>query len=98
MRFDIVERFVADSTGEGGVACDDHKVLVTATQVAPDSHAERCGKRGSCVAGAITVVVALGVRKKTVEPAELAQRMTAIQPPGRPSVHVAIVADGDDGK
>jgi hypothetical protein len=41
--FDIIERFVTNSARKSGVACDDHDVLVTSAQVAPHSHAERCG-------------------------------------------------------
>ena len=38
---DVVERFVGDAAGEGGVAGDADDVLVRAAQVAPHGHAER---------------------------------------------------------
>ena len=96
VRFNVVQRFVADSARKGGIACDDHNVLVTAAQVATHGHAERCGKRSACVAGPVTVVFALGTQKKTVEPAELAHRVKTIQSPGKHFVYVALMTDIHD--
>src|SRR4030095_2586792 len=43
VRLYVVERFVADSAGECGIACYHDDVLVTTAQVAPDRHAEGSG-------------------------------------------------------
>src|SRR5262249_38022504 len=67
VRLDVIERFVTDSARKGGVACDDHDILVTAPQIASNSHAERCGKRSSRMTSTIAIVFALGAQKKTVE-------------------------------
>src|SRR5262249_42508978 len=68
MRFDVVECFVANPACERGIAGDYHDVLVTASQVTPNGHAKRCGKRRPCMSRAITIVLALGAQKKAVEP------------------------------
>src|SRR5262245_50325105 len=96
VRFDVIERFVANSARESSVARYDDDVLVTAPQVAPDGHAECCGKRRSCVAGAIAIMFALGAQKKTVEPAELAHRTKSIKPAGKHFVDVALVTNVHD--
>jgi hypothetical protein len=93
MRFDVIERFVADSAGESGIACDHYDVLVTAAQVASDRHAECRRKRRACVTCSITVVFAFCPQKKTVEPAKLAHRMKTVETPGKHFVHVALMAD-----
>src|SRR5262249_36220424 len=96
VRFDVIKRFVTNAARESSVACDDDDVLVTAPQVAPDGHAECCGKRRSCVAGAIAIMFALGAHKKTVEPGKLAHRVKTVEPPGKHFVHVALVAHVHD--
>ncbi len=40
LRSGVVERFITDSAGEGGVACDHDHVFVAAAQIAADRHAE----------------------------------------------------------
>ena len=96
MRFDVIQRFVTDSARKGGVACHDHDVLVTAPQVAPDGHAERCGKRRACVARAVAIVLAFGAQQKAIEPAELTHGAKSIEPAGKHFMHVALVADVHD--
>src|SRR5262249_20351782 len=91
VRFDVVKRFVTDSARKGSVACNYHDILVTAPQVSPDGHAERCGKRRACVARTVAIMFALGAQKKTVESAELAHRMKTIEPPGKHFVDVTLV-------
>jgi len=70
MRFNIVERFVTDSTGERGIARDYDNVFIAAAQIASHSHAESSGKRGAGMTGAVAIVFAFCAQKKSVEPAE----------------------------
>ena len=83
VRFNIVQRFVADSTGERGIARDYDNVLVAAAQISSHSHAETSGKRRACVTGTVTVVFAFRAQKKSVEAPELAHRMKTIEAAGK---------------
>src|SRR5437667_196970 len=49
MRFNVVERLVADAAGERGVARHDHDILVASAQIAAHRHPEASRKRGSSV-------------------------------------------------
>ena len=91
MRFDVVERFVADAAGERCVAGHHHDVFVTAAQIAADRHAERSGERRAGVTGAVAIVFAFRAQEKTVEPAELSHRVETVETPGKHFVHVALV-------
>src|SRR6187551_3167772 len=93
MRFHIVERFVADSTGERGIASNYDNVFITAAQISPHSHAETSGQRGASMTGTVAIVFAFRAQKKSVEALELPHRVEALQTPGEHLVHVALVAD-----
>ena len=96
VRFDVVERFVTDATGESSIACDDDDVLVTAAQVAPDGHAETSGKRRASMTGTIAIVFAFRAQKKTIEPLELPHRTKSIEPAGKHFMDIALVANVHD--
>src|SRR5262249_50806254 len=96
VRFDVIKRFITDTARKSSVAWADDDVLVTAPQVTPDGHAECRGKRGSCVAGAIAIMFALGAQKKTIEPAELTHGTKSIEPAGKHFVDIALVANVHD--
>src|SRR5713226_10464502 len=96
MRFHIVERFVADSAGERGIARHDHDMLVAAAQIASDRHPESGGKCRPRVTGAVAIVFAFRSQKKTVQAAVLAHRGKAIETPGKHFVHVTLMTDVHD--
>ena len=96
MRFDIVERFVTDSTGERGIARDYDNVFIAAAQIASDSHAESSGKRGAGMTRDVAIVFAFGAQKKAIQTAELPHRGKAIEPPGKHLMDIALVTDVHD--
>ena len=96
MRFDIVERFVTDSTGERGIARDYHNVFIAAAQISSHSHAETSGKRRASMTGTVAIVFAFRAQKKSVEALELPHRVDAIEPAGKHLVHIALMADVHD--
>ena len=96
LRFDVVQRFVADAAGERGIARDYDDVLVAAAQIAPDRHAERGGKRRAGVARAVAIVLAFGAQEKAVQPLVLPHRVKAIEAAGKHLVDVALMADVED--
>src|SRR5437660_3426095 len=91
MRLNIVDAFVADSTGKRGVACDHYDVLAAAAQVASNSHTKRRGKRGPSVARAVAIVLAFRTEKKTVEAADMAHMFKTVEPAGKYFVPIALV-------
>src|SRR6266545_7669484 len=93
MRFNIVERFVADPARECRIARYDDNVFVATAEVAPHCHAQRSGERRPRMTCAVAIVFALGAQKKAVEPAELAHRIKTIEPPGKQFVDVALMTD-----
>src|SRR4029453_14687765 len=93
VRFDVIKRFVTDSARKRSVACDDHDILVAATQVASDGHAESCGQGGSCVTRAVAIVLAFGAQQKAIKPAELTHGAKSVEPAGKHFVHIALVTD-----
>src|SRR5580765_8734480 len=96
MRFDIVERLVADSTGERGIARDYDNVFIAAAQIASHSHAETSGKRRASMTGAVAIVFAFRAQKKSVEALELPHRMKTIEPAGKNLMDVALMTDVHD--
>jgi len=93
VRFNIVERFVADPACESGIARYDDNVLVATAEVAPHRHAQRSGERRPRMTCAVTIVFAFGAQKEAVEPAELPHRIKTIEPPGKQFVDVALMTD-----
>ena len=90
---DVIERLKGDSIGEGRVAGYGDYVLLAAGEVAGDGHSQ-CGRQGSaCVAGSVTIVLALSAEHEAVESARLANRIEAVEPPGEYFVDVCLVAD-----
>ena len=96
LRPNVVQRLVADAAGEGGIARDDDDVLVPASQVAPDGHAEGGGQGGAGVARAVAIVLAFGAEEEAVQALVLAHRVNALAPAGEHLVDVALVADVED--
>src|SRR4029077_11848691 len=96
MRFHIVERFVADSTGERGIACDYDNVFIATAQISSHSHAETSGERRASMTGAVSIVFAFRAQKNSVEAAELAHRVEALEASRKHLVHIALVADVHD--
>ena len=96
LRLGVIEGFVTDAAGESGVTGDGDDVLVTAAKVSADGHAERGRKRGARVAGAVTIVLALGAEKEPVQALVLAHGRDPIEPAGKHLVHVTLVADVED--
>ena len=93
---DVVERLKRDAVGEGRVAGDGNHVLLAAGQVAGHGHAQSGGQRGSGVAGAVAVVLALGAQHEAVEPAGLANGLKAVQATGKNLVDIGLVADVEE--
>ncbi len=89
----VIESFVTDAAGEGGVSGDADDVLVPAAEVTSDCHAERGGEGRAGVAGSVAVVLGFGAEKKTVEPAVLADGGEAVAAAGEEFMNVALVAD-----
>src|SRR6266481_2901846 len=96
MRFDIVERFVADSTGERGVARDYDNVFIAAAQISFHSHAETSGKRRASMTGTVAIVFAFRAQKKSVEALELRHRVKTIEASGKNLMDVALMTDIHD--
>src|SRR6476661_2684856 len=96
MRFDIVERFVADSTGERGIARDYDNVFIAAAQIPSHSHAETSGKRRPSMTGPVAIVFAFRPQKKSVEALELSHRMKTIEAAGKNLMDVALMTDVHD--
>src|SRR4029077_7067338 len=96
MRFDIVERFVADSTGERGVARDYDNVFIAAAQISSHSHAETSGKRRASMTGPVAIVFAFRAQKKSVEALELPHRMKTIEAASKNLMDVALMTDVHD--
>src|SRR5881394_2343002 len=96
MRFDVVERFVADSTGERSIARDYDNVFIAATQIASHSHAETSGKRRAGMPGPVAVVFAFRAQKKSIEATKLPHRGKAIESPGKHLVDVTLVTNVHD--
>src|SRR6266699_2115321 len=96
MRFDIVERFVADSTGERGIARDYDNVFIAAAQISSHSHAEPRGKRRASMTGTVAIVFAFRAQKKSVEALELPHRMKTIEAAGKNLMDVALMTDVHD--
>src|SRR6188472_1000251 len=96
MRFDIVERFVADSTGERGIASNYDNVFIAAAQISSYSHAETSGKRRASMTGTVAIVFAFRAQKKPVEALELTHGVEALETPGEHLVHVTLVTDVHD--
>ena len=92
MRFNIVERFVADSTGERGIARDHDNVFIAAAQISSHSHAETSGKRRASMTGTVAIVFAFRAQKKSVEALELPHRMKTIEPAGKNLMDIALMA------
>ena len=90
---DVVHRFKRNSIGEGRIAGHGDHVLLAASQVAGHGHSQCSRERGACVAGSITIVLALGAQHKAVQPARLANGIQAVQPPGEYLVDVRLVTD-----
>ena len=90
---DVVERFVGDAAGEGGVARDRDHVFLAAGLVARHRHAERRGERGAGVPGAVAIVLAFGAQHEPVEPAGSADGVEPLLPAGEKFVHVGLMAD-----
>ena len=95
-RGDIVERFVRDAAGEGGVAGDGDDMLVRARLVAAHGHAERGGEGRAGVPGAVAVVLALAAQQEPVQAIVLAHGVEAVPAAGEELVHVALVAHVED--
>ena len=89
---DVVERFERDAVGESGVAGNGDHVLFAAGQIAGHRHAEGRGKRGTGVAGAVAIVLALGAEHEAVQAAGLANGVEAIEAAGKNFVDVGLVA------
>ena len=68
MRFDVVQRFIADPAGEGGVTGYDDNVLIIAPQIATHGHAQSGRQGGAGMARAVAVVLALRPRRKPFRP------------------------------
>src|SRR6185503_6750897 len=81
MRFHIVERFVADSTGERGIASYYDNVFIAAAQISPHSHAETSGKRRTSMTGTVAIVFAFRAQKKSVEALELPHGVETLKTP-----------------
>src|SRR6187401_1698971 len=96
MRFHIVERFVADSTGERGIASYYDNVFIAAAQISPHRHAETSGKRRTSMTRTVAIVFAFRAQKKSVEALELPHGVEALKTPGEHLVDVALVADVHD--
>src|SRR5271165_4095700 len=52
---DVVQRFVGDAVGEGGVAGHGNDVILAAGEISRDRHAQGGGERGAGVARAVSV-------------------------------------------
>src|SRR5205809_7290319 len=93
MRFNVVERLLADAAGEPGVARHDHDILVASAQIAAHRHPEASRKRGSRVTGAVAIMLAFGSQKKTIQSAVLPHCGKAVETPGKYLVHVTLMTD-----
>ena len=93
---DVVEGFVADAVGEGGVAGQDHDVFVAAGHVTGYGHAESGGESGAGVACAEAVVFAFGAEHEAVEALGLADGIEEVLAAGEELVDVALVRDVED--
>ena len=93
---DVVQRLEGNSIGEGGVAGHGDHVLLAAGQIARHGHAQRRRQRRAGVSRAVAVVLALGAQHEAVQPARLANRLHALQPPGEHLVDVGLVADVEE--
>ena len=96
LRFRVVERFITDPAGEGGIAGHDDDVLVSAAKITADRHPQPRGQGGAGVSGAVAIVLALRPEKKAVQPLVLPHGADAIEPAGKHFVDVTLVADVED--
>ncbi len=71
-------------------------MFIAAAQVARHGHAERGGKRGAGVAGAVAIVLAFGAEQKAVQALVLPHGVEALAPAGEHLVDVALVAHVED--
>ena len=92
----VIERLEGDTVGQGGVAEDADDIFVRAFFVARRGHAERGGKRGARVAGAVAIVRAFGAQREAVQAVRGANGVKAIFAPGEQLVNVDLVADVPD--
>src|SRR5207247_10215648 len=96
MRFDVIERFVADSTGERSIARHDYNMLVATAQITSHCHPKTGGKRRAGMPSAVAIVFAFRAQEKSVEAAILPHCGKAIEPPGKHFVDIALVTDVHD--
>ena len=90
---DVVERLKGDAAGESGITRQTNDVLLAAPHVPRGGHAEGSRQGRSGVAGAKTVVLALGTQHEAVEPAGLPNGVEPIPPAREQLVDVGLMAD-----
>jgi len=93
---DVIEGFVGDATGEGGVSGEGDDVFFPADAIARDCHTERGGESRAGVTGAIAVVRALAAQHEAIESARSADGVELLAASGEELVDVRLVADVED--
>ncbi len=93
---DVVESFVGDAAGEGGVSGEGDDVLLSALAIARDRHAEGGGESGTGMSGAVAVVRALGAEHEAIQAAGRADGVELLAASGEELVDVGLVADVED--
>ena len=60
VRFDVVERFVADPAGQCGVACYHDDVLIATAEIPSNRHTQACRERRPRMTGTVAIVFTFG--------------------------------------
>ena len=93
---DIIEGFVSDAAGEGGVSGEGDDVFFPAEAIARDCHTERGGESRAGVTGAVAVVRALAAQHEAIQSSRSADGVELFAASGEELVDVRLVADVED--
>ena len=90
---DIVQGFVGNPAGEGGVSRDGDDMFLAAGLIAGDGHAERRGERRAGVTRAVGIVRAFRAQHEPVQSARSTDGVKLLLAAGEQLVHIGLVAD-----
>src|SRR5271165_681288 len=90
---DIVQRFVACTTGECSVSGNNDDIPAPASPIPGDRHSQCGGERRARVTGPIAVVLTFAAKQKSIQTLVLANRVEPIPPSGQQFVNIALVTD-----
>ncbi len=93
---DVVQCFVGNTAGEGGIAGEGDYVFLAAHTIAGNGHTQRGGQGGTGVSCAIAVVRALAAQHETIQAARGSNGVELLAAPSEELVDVGLVADVKD--